>query len=318
MKSHRPLVSICIPTYNNIRYIAETLDSLRAQSYPECEILVSDNASDDGTAGFLKEYAEAYGITALLNDTNVGAGDNFNRLVAASNGDYLAIYHADDLYDVDIVAQSAAVLQRNASVGLVGTLAEAVDAAGVRLYDYRLPAGCPASSEGIFDFDAAMRAVLRTRNRQIFFVTPSIMVRREVYRTVGLFDQKTWHSSVDYEMWLRIARHYPVAVLNRHLMHYRIHTGQGSEMEVRRNVELPDILAVIQHYRRYLQSASVDRLCTVIIDRTRLKTALKQNAVGQYAKSSATVNSLETWRYRVCAGIIRGANILQVNMHIWP
>jgi len=318
VSSRQALVSICIPTYNSVRYIRETLDSLRAQTYAECEIIVSDNASDDGTAALLTEYAAAHGIRVLLNDTNVGAGGNFNRLVAAARGEYVAIYHADDRYDADIVAESVAVLQRHASVGLVGTLAEVVAADGRRLYDYCLPTGCTLPADGLYDFDAAMLAVLRTRQRQIFFVTPAIMVRREVYRAVGAFDQATWRSSVDYEMWLRIARLYPVAVLDRPLMHYRIHAAQGSELEVRKNVEIPDILAVVQHYRKHLHSASVDRLCTAFIDRIRLKTALKQNAVGQYAKSSATIASLATWRYRVCAAGVRTANLLRLNMHIWP
>jgi glycosyltransferase involved in cell wall biosynthesis len=318
MNSSQPLVSICIPTRNSARYIRETLDSLRVQTYPHCEIIVSDNASSDGTVALLEEYAEAYGIRVLLNDTDAGAGENFNRLIASATGDYVAIYHADDLYDPDIVAESVAVLQKHRTVGLVGTLAEAVDAGGMRLFDYRLPEGCTPSSDGCFDFDAALSAVLRTRKQEIFFVTPSIMVRREVYRAVGLFDQRSWRSSVDYEMWLRIACRYPVAVINRPLMHYRIHAAQGSELEVRKNSELPDILAVIAAYQRHLHTASVDRQCTATMDRIRVKTALKQNAVGQFAKSAATIEPLGTIRYRICACVIRCANALRLNMHLWP
>lgn len=318
MSSRQPLVSICIPTRNSIRYIRETLDSVRAQTYPNCEIIVSDNASGDGTVALLAEYAETHGIRVLLNDADVGAGENFNRLVASANGDYVAIYHADDVYDPDIVAASVAVLEKNRAVGLVGTLAEVVDADGCRLYDYCLPPGCAPSAEGCFDFDAAMSAVLRTRGREIFFVTPSIMVRREVHRAVGQFDQGKWRSSVDYEMWLRIARHCPVTVINRPLMRYRIHAAQGSELEVRKNSELPDILAVITAYRQHLCRASVIRQCAGAIDRTRVKTALKQNAVGQFAKSSATAGQVETIRYRICACAIRCANALCLNLHIRP
>lgn len=316
--SNRPLVSICIPTRNSARYLRETLDSVRAQTYPNCEIIVSDNASSDGTAALLGEYAETYGIRVLLNDTDAGAGENFNRLVTGARGDYVAIYHADDLYDPEIVAESVAVLEKNRSVGLVGTLAEAVDADGRRLYDYCLPSECMPSSDGCFDFDAALSAMLRTRGREIFFVTPSIMVRREVYQAVGLFDQITWHSSVDYEMWLRIARYYPVAVINRPLMHYRIHAAQGSELEVRKNSELPDILPVIAAYRQYLHRASVVKQCIATMDRIRVKTALKQNAVCRFVKSTATIEHLETIRYRICACVIRGANYLRLNMRLLP
>jgi hypothetical protein len=119
-------------------------------------------------------------------------------------------------------------------------------------------------------------------------------------------------------MWLRIARRYDVAVIDRPLMHYRIHAAQGSELEVRQNVDLPDNLAVIKAYRKHIKSAAVHRLCQKALDRTFVKTALKQNALGQFAKSSATVASLETCGYRFCAWGIRLANRLQLNLRIRP
>jgi glycosyltransferase involved in cell wall biosynthesis len=314
----QPLVSICIPTYNSVCYIRETLDSVRAQTYQHLEIIVSDNASNDGTAALLVEYAERYGIRVVLNDDNVGAGGNFNRLLSHANGEYVAIYHADDVYHSDIVGESVAVLQNHPAVGLVGTLAETIDTDGTRLFEYSLVDVDPTSVAGVFDFDAAFSAVLRTRKHEIFFVTPSIMVRRKAYDEVGSFDQKIWQSSVDYEMWLRIALRYQVAVLNRVLMCYRIHSGQGSELEVRKNVDLPDILAVLQAYQCHLQSESVKSLCCTTIDRIRIKTALKQNAVGQFTKSTATLEQVEKWRYRCCARGIRCVNSLRLNMHIRP
>lgn len=313
-----PLVSICVPTFNSAPYLREALDSLLAQSYPNCEIVVSDNASSDGTVEILREYAGTGKIRLLLNDVNVGAGGNFNRLVESAAGEFVAIYHADDRYEPTIVAESMALFMENATVGLVGTMATAMDETGKYLFTYSLPEGTVANSAGLFDFDSAMTAVLNTRRQKIFFVTPSIMVRREVYLRVGLFDQKTWSSTVDYEMWLRIAREHDLAVIARPLMHYRIHAAQGSELEVRKNAELPDSLAVISAYRHHIRSAAVGRLCRLAVDRTRIKTALKQNALGQFAKSSSTVESLETIRYRLCAMVIRTVNRLKLNLRIWP
>lgn len=318
MMTALPLVSICVPTFNSAAYLREALDSLLAQSYPNCEFIVSDNASSDGTVEILREYAGTNGLRLLLNDVNVGAGGNFNRLVESAAGEFIAIYHADDRYEPTIVAESVAMFMENSTVGLVGTMATAMDGNGKYLFTYRLPEGSGADGVGLYDFDGAMTAVLNTRGQKIFFVTPSIMVRREVYRALGLFDQATWHSTVDYEMWLRIARAHHVAVIARPLMHYRIHSAQGSELEVRKNAELPDSLAVISAYRHHIRSAAVSRLCRLAVDRTRVKTALKQNAQGQFAKSSSTVESLETFRYSVCALVIRAVNCLQLNLRIWP
>ena len=55
--SHRPRVSIGLPVYNRERYIAETLDSLLTQTFQDFELIICDNASDDGTEQICRRYA---------------------------------------------------------------------------------------------------------------------------------------------------------------------------------------------------------------------------------------------------------------------
>lgn len=62
LNQKKPLVSICIPTYNNARFLGESLDSIVNQTYPNKEIIVSDNASTDETEKIVKEYVEKYNI----------------------------------------------------------------------------------------------------------------------------------------------------------------------------------------------------------------------------------------------------------------
>lgn len=314
MEVHQPLVSICIPTYNSASYLRETLDSLLEQTYAHREIVVSDNASTDGTHVILREYEEQYGIRVLYNGENCGAGENFNRLVAAARGEYIAIYHADDLYQPTIVEESVAALRADPALGLVGTMARAINSDGAELFRYHPCTG----SGGTYLFNGAMLAMLRTAGSSIFFITPSIMVRSTVYRAVGTFDQERFKSSVDYEMWLRIARRYPVAIIDRPLMSYRIHQDQGSEQEVRKNLELPDLYQVVLEYRQYLQGKDENRICDDTLDRIVLKTALKQNYLRRFTQSSDTIRLLRMLRYRVIGCVLSAANRCHIKCHLRP
>ena len=80
-----PRVSVGVPVYNGERFIRQTLDSLVDQSFKDLEIVISDNASTDGTAAICEEYARRDDrIRYVRNERNVGLAKNFNRVVERS------------------------------------------------------------------------------------------------------------------------------------------------------------------------------------------------------------------------------------------
>jgi glycosyltransferase involved in cell wall biosynthesis len=104
----KPLVSICVVTYNQKQFIRETLDSALAQDYEPLEIIVADDGSTDGTAEIVEEYARrAPGkIVALTGGNNVGVTGNCNRGLERCKGKYVAFLGGDDvLFPAKIRAQ---------------------------------------------------------------------------------------------------------------------------------------------------------------------------------------------------------------------
>ncbi len=95
-----PRVSVCIPVYNRAGLVRETLQSVLAQDYPRLEILVQDNASDDGTAEVLAELAGAHPqIAVQRNPELIGMVPNYNRVVARAQGELVLILSSDDLLE---------------------------------------------------------------------------------------------------------------------------------------------------------------------------------------------------------------------------
>lgn len=317
MKRSLPLVSIGIPTFNSARFLQATLESIAAQTWPSCEVIVSDNASTDETLAIARPFAERHGWRLLTGDCNRGPFANWNRLIESARGDYLAIYHADDLYDPGIVAESVGLLERSPEIGLVGTLATVIDGSGREQYPVTLPKGVvPAES---YRFPELFRAILGNGGDRIVLVTPSVMVRRQLYLDLGGFDTSgSFGSAGDYEMWLRIAAVHRVAVIPRPLVRYRIHEGQGSERELRRNLELPDLLAVLDAYAARIDDPGLRDEYDRYRRRTCFKTALKQNCAAQFDRSRMTCGLIRSGSF-FPAGLILGlCNRLRINLRYWP
>jgi glycosyltransferase involved in cell wall biosynthesis len=126
-----PHVSVGIPVYNGEKYLAETLDSLRAQSLKDFEIVISDNASTDRTCEICRSYqAKDPRIRYFRNEQNIGAAPNFNRVFELSRGPFFHGGAYDDLYEPLFLERCVDVLEREPEVVLSHTRTKLIGVRG--------------------------------------------------------------------------------------------------------------------------------------------------------------------------------------------
>ena len=107
-----PLVSIGLPVYNAERHLRKALDSLLRQDYPNIELIVSDNASEDGTEAICRSYADGDArVHYHRADHNMGAIWNFNRVFELATGEYFMWAAHDDERDPRYVSMCVAAMQ---------------------------------------------------------------------------------------------------------------------------------------------------------------------------------------------------------------
>lgn len=94
----RPLVSIALAARNGERWLRPQLDSLYAQTWSPLEVVVTDDASTDGTAAILAEYARSHGLRYEVNPAPLGLVRNFERAISLCRGDFIALSDQDDLW----------------------------------------------------------------------------------------------------------------------------------------------------------------------------------------------------------------------------
>ena len=115
-----PLVSIVIPTYNRASVIAETIASALGQNYPAIEVIVCDNASDDGSWEVIESIAQAQPkVRAFRNSTNLGPLVNWRRAIEEARGSFIKILWSDDLIAPEFVSRCMAMFKDD--VGMVYT-----------------------------------------------------------------------------------------------------------------------------------------------------------------------------------------------------
>ena len=243
MAESSPLVSIVVPAYNAERFLGNALASIGAQSHANLEIIVCDDASTDRTAAIAQSTGDAR-VRYLRNDRTLGGYGAMNRGIRESRGEYVSIYHADDVYDARIVERELTVLCGRSDLTAVFCLDRFIDETG-REYDrLRLP---PAIADKQ-TFDAALLADSLPRYKNTFLRTPSVMVRRSAFDAVGGFDQERFGIAADLDMWVRLSLDGPLVLVHEYLMGYRHYTAQWSKQYERMRTEPEMIFAVMDRH----------------------------------------------------------------------
>jgi hypothetical protein len=219
-----PRVTVVVAVYNGGQYLDEAVRSVLEQTYRDFELLVVDDASDDGSG----ERVAATGdprIRLLRNDRNIGQVPSLNRGLVEALGEYVARLDADDVMLPTRLERQVEVLDAEPSVALVGTWLDVVDEAGRRWATLRGHVGSYA------EFVSAILA------NRIPFGHPSLMFRRDVVRDLGGYDPSLAPSE-DKDLYRRLAlARLEARVIPELLVRYRRHDMQLSQLQAERQIE---------------------------------------------------------------------------------
>ena len=187
-------VSVIIPAFNCRRYIEETVESALNQTYPDIELIVVDDASTDKTCEILKRYGEK--LTVINHKNNKGPSGARNTGIQHARGEYVAFLDHDDIWVRDKLEKQMKVFQRGTPrLGAVGA-GRVIEYKTNGRTETKIPSG---------RFGNIYMALLK--GKSFPGGTPTIVIRRQCFEKVGLFDE-SFESSQEYDLYIRIAKHY--------------------------------------------------------------------------------------------------------------
>ncbi len=131
MSARSPKVSVGMPVYNGERYVADAIESMLAQTFPDFELIISDNASTDRTEEICRGYAAADSrVHYYRNEHNLGANRNFNRAFELSAGEYYMCCAHDDMRAPTFLTRCVEALDANRDLVLAYTRTAIIDEFG--------------------------------------------------------------------------------------------------------------------------------------------------------------------------------------------
>ncbi|WP_456434041.1 glycosyltransferase family 2 protein [Thermosulfuriphilus sp.] len=217
-----PKVAVVIPCYNAETFIPKTLESVLAQDFPDYEIIVVDDGSTDSTRAILQEYNRLSNLK-IIHQSNAGPAQSRNTGIKASDSDYIAFLDSDDLWHPFKLRQQVEILDNNPGVGLCYTGAQVIDLSGKRLPQRDRKTALP-----VFNSHRRALEALMVEN---FIVTSSVLIRRGVLEKTGLFSDQYLYAE-DWDLWLRIAKGFPIFGIPEALCLYRWHEKSFSSKRI--------------------------------------------------------------------------------------
>lgn len=202
-----PKVSVIIPSYNSAKYLSEAIDSALNQTFKDFELIVVDDGSTDNTAEILSKYGNKI---RCFSQENKGVSAARNRGIRESKGEYIAFLDSDDIWLPKKLELQMQKLSNNPEYTWSYCDKISVFEDGIKEEDNN---NLIKPLEGyIFDH-------LLVKN---FIPTPSVIIKRGCFESAGLFDENLLHLE-DYDLFLRLAKDYPISFVNKKLFIRRVH-----------------------------------------------------------------------------------------------
>lgn len=183
------MVTIVIPSYNRADYIAETIESVLAQTYPSIEVIVIDDGSTDNTKEIVERYVPQ---VQYVYQENAERGASRNHGLRLAQGEYISFLDSDDLWLPEKLATDVEFIEARPNIGVVYTDALQIDSNGN--YRKRLNAGRHSGK------------VTEHLLRGNFILMGSHLVRTDKAREIGGFNEdRELSGSEDWEFWVRLS-----------------------------------------------------------------------------------------------------------------
>lgn len=228
-----PKVSVVIPTHNRPVFLTKAIRSVLEQTYQDVEIIVVDDASNEETARVLERLQDPK-IRYFRHAANRGEAASTNTGIRNATGAYIAFLHDDDTWLPQKLELQVRFLDRSDSKigavygGFLRVNAETGKALGAVI---------PQKRGYLFR---------ELCSKNCIGVPSTVLLRRECFATVGLFDEDIDVGS-DYDMWIRLSRRYQFDYIEAPLVLYSVHSNQisanyamilrGKEAQLRKHAE---------------------------------------------------------------------------------
>ncbi|SHE72353.1 glycosyltransferase family 2 protein [Chryseobacterium vrystaatense] len=218
----QPLVTVIVISYNHSKFVKESLDSIKNQTYKNIQLIVGDDASPDLSAEVIKQWLQTNSFSAEKNfhTQNTGVAAMLNECIALAKGKYIKLIAADDFLHPEAIEKSVRKLESlDNEYGMVFTNTHTIDNDSLIIGDI-------ADYDALGNVDPYMFRKELIKGNRIPALT--VLLRTEALKETGAYDTKFIVD--DYYRWLKISEKYLIAYIPEKLAYYRMHAENISKI----------------------------------------------------------------------------------------
>jgi glycosyltransferase involved in cell wall biosynthesis len=208
----RPMISVLIPIFNGERYLQESLESIKSQTFIDFEILLIDDGSTDGSMSILKRFAQHDKRVRVISKTNSGLTDTLNHGLLECRGNWIARMDQDDIASPKRLELQVKKFESDDALVLVGSDFATFDEQTQKTKLYRVP---PTHEQ----------LVERLERLRGFFPHSSALIHAETIRRIGGYDPLALFNE-DWDLWLRLSDCGKISSVTEPLVTIRKHPQQ--------------------------------------------------------------------------------------------
>jgi GT2 family glycosyltransferase len=256
-----PRVSVVMPFLNVAPYLAESIESVRAQSYPHWELLLADDGATDGSTEIARSFAALDSRVRWFEHpghANLGASAARNLALRHATGSYVALLDGDDLWLPRKLEEQVALLEAHPAVDILvgstefwyGWTGDSADAAR----DHVVPIGLPHGSivSGLEMLRGSIHGTLRSP------ATCSLIARRAAFARAGGFEESFRVVFTDLVFYAKLFLDATVLVVETCWDRYRRHAASSLSTATRTGAHAEARLRYLRWLRRHLEAHGVD------------------------------------------------------------
>ncbi|MGC9375868.1 MAG: glycosyltransferase [Bacteroidales bacterium] len=249
-----PLVSVIVVTYNSSRYVLETLESIRVQTYKNIELIICDDSSTDETVELCRDWVSKNkdyfkNIELITSNKNTGISANSNRGIMAAKGTWLKLIAGDDLLLDNCILENLLFVKDTPNAKFISSKVQPINNSGKHLnhqsskYD--------AFKNLYFTLPAKKQLKMYAR-LPVFLNSPSFFLKKEVFKIINYFDEEFRIYDDICLIYRANSNNVKIHFLDKFTVKYRIHENaisrnNNTEIEERRKKEQ---ILIFNKYRR--------------------------------------------------------------------
>ncbi len=230
-----PRITIALPVRNGIRFLKARVDSIRAQTFSDWEVVVVDGNSNDGTWEYLQEWATEDSRVRCEQQAPSGIYQAFNRCLALARGEAIYMATADDTMSPECLRTLLQALDRHSDCGIAHCCLTFIDASSAPISEGHCWENLP-SVRYLADWmgrnhvrERGHDTVLALAMGSVYYSLTQLLVQCRTYKEAGTF-RTNWGSFADLEWQMRAALVTKTVHVPEYLATWRLHSGQASQV----------------------------------------------------------------------------------------